>query len=311
MRGPSPTTVLDAADDPPASTTRTSLAAIVVGPGRRPAPATAQPRPSADPTHRRGGSVRRFLTYQVVPKAAFAALLVVVWNTLAARSTSRLMPDTGQIWHATWELFATGVVWGELSVTVQRVLVAFAASFVAAIVLGVAMGRSRWFHSFFEPAIVAGLTVPGLAWAFLSVIWFGVSWRTSLAAVMLSTVPLLTLNVIQGTRAVDPDLVAMARVFGFSRWTRLRYVYVGALLPSLLGGARLALSLGWKVVVLVEVFGLSSGVGYQMNSSFARYDVAGVFAWTLAFTAVMFIVEYGVLAVVERRVTRWRRVATP
>jgi hypothetical protein len=78
-----------------------------------------------------------------------------------------------------------------------------------------------------------------------------------------------------------------------------------------MSGMRLAFSLAWKVVVLVEVFGLSTGVGYALNSAFISQDVAAVLAWTLAFTVVVAAIEYGVFQTIERRVTRWKKEHDP
>ncbi len=90
---------------------------------------------------------------------------------------------------------------------------------------------------------------------------------------------------------------------------RLRKLWLPALAPFLLSGARLGLSLAWKVIVLVEMFGMSSGVGYQLNQAFSTQDVSLVLAWTLLFAAAMAVLEYGLLRTIERRVTRWRRAA--
>jgi NitT/TauT family transport system permease protein len=129
-------------------------------------------------------------------------------------------------------------------------------------------------------------------------------------AIALSAAPALVLNVVQGMRALDPGLVEMAHVFRFDRRARLRHLWLPSLAPFLLSGARLGLSLSWKVIVLVEMFGMSSGVGYQLNQAFSAQDVAAVLAWTLLFAVAMGVLEYGVLRTVERRVTRWRRVAS-
>lgn len=265
------------------------------------------PPPASTPRTQWASKVGRFALVQVLPKVLFVVVLILGWNALAARSGSSLVPTAGDIWDEMFRLVQEGVLWGQLWITIQRVLAGFLFSFGLAIVLGVVMGRSKWMHSFLEPAVLLGLTIPGLAWALLAVIWFGIDWKTSAVSVVLTATPLLVLNVYQGTKAIDSELIEMTHVFRFKGVTRFRYLYLPALTPYLLSGARLGLSLGWKVVVLVEVFGLSSGVGYQLNSSFSRYNVAGVFAWTLAFTAVMFVFEYGVMTLLERRLTRWRR----
>ncbi len=80
------------------------------------------------------------------------------------------------------------------------------------------------------------------------------------------------------------------------------------MLPFCLAGARLGFALGWKVVVLSELFGLSSGIGYMINRAFSSYSMDDVLAWTLGFTLIMFIVEYAIFVPVERRLVRWRPV---
>ena len=68
-------------------------------------------------------------------------------------------------------------------------------------------------------------------------------------------------------------------------------------------------SLAWKVVVLVEVFGLSTGVGYRLNSAFISQNVAAVLAWTVAFAVVVAVIEFGLFQVIETRLRRWKREA--
>jgi NitT/TauT family transport system permease protein len=182
-------------------------------------------------------------------------------------------------------------------------------AFVAATAAGLAMARSRWARAILEPAVLIGLTVPGLVWALLAVIWFGLAQSGPVLAVALSAAPAIVLNVYAGARAVDPGLIEMAHVFRFDRRTRLTRLWLPALVPFLLSGARLGLSLAWKVIVLVEMFGASDGVGYQLNTAFSNQDVARVLAWTILFGVAMAILEYAVLRTIERRVTRWRKEA--
>ena len=98
----------------------------------------------------------------------------------------------------------------------------------------------------------------------------------------------------------------MAHVFRAPLSSVMRDVVLPQLMPFCLAGARLGFALGWKVVVLSEMFGLSSGVGYMINRSFSAYSMDDVLAWTVGFTAVMFAFEYAVMLPIERRLVRWR-----
>jgi len=242
--------------------------------------------------------------------ALFLVLLVAAWAFMAHRLDTPLVPGAGEVGLELVRVIGDGEFLRQMGITIQRVLLGFALAFAAALAAGIAMGRSRAFDRFMEPAILIGLTVPGLVWALLCVIWFGISLLTSTVAVALSIAPALVLNVAQGVKAVNADLVEMSAVFQLSFWARLRFLWLPTLAPFLLSAIRLGLSLAWKVIVLVEVFGMSSGVGYQLNSEFSSQNVAGVLAWTIGFAGVMALIEYGLIGALERHASRWRRVAT-
>jgi len=244
----------------------------------------------------------------VAGAAVLVVLVAIAWQAMAYAIGSPLTPTLGAIVDKTILLLGTTApetTW----VTVVRVLLGFLVAFVVALAAGLLMARSPWARAVLEPAVVIGLTVPGLVWALLCVIWFGLSLKSPVAAVALSSAPVITLNVYHGAKAMDADLVEMAHVFNFGPMTRLRKLWLPALSPFLLSGSRLGLSLAWKVIVVVEMFGASNGVGYELNNSFSDQDVAGVLAWTIIFSIVMFVIEYGILRVVEQRVTKWRKVA--
>ncbi len=257
-----------------------------------------------------GPEARRYGLGRIAPVALPLLLLVVAagaWESMAIAANSPLAPNLAEIGKALAKIFRGGFFFGEMGVTLLRVGTGFAIAFIVAVVVGIAMGRKRAIAQFLEPAIIVGLTVPGLVWALLCVIWFGIGLTGASVAVAFSIAPALVLNILQGVRAVDAELLEVAAMLRLPPWTRLTRLWLPSLMPWLLGGARLGLSLAWKVVVLVELFGLSSGIGYQLNNEFGSQNVAGVIAWTLGFAAVMGILEYGILAQLEYHLLRWRR----
>jgi NitT/TauT family transport system permease protein len=244
---------------------------------------------------------------RVLPAATFCVLLVAAWHFMSLRLATPLVPDVAEIGRDIGRIVADGMAAKQIGITLWRILVGFSLAFAVSLSLGILAARSAIVRSFLEPAIVLGLTVPGLVWALLCVIWFGVSLWTAVVSIALGITPALILNVIQGVRSVDAQVIEMAHVFRLSRAAKLRYIWIPSLVPFLFSGARLGFSLAWKVIVLVELFGLSNGVGYQLNSEFSSQNVSGVIAWTIVFWIVMSVIEYGVLQSLERRSRNWQR----
>lgn len=252
-------------------------------------------------------STLRHAAVRALPSIAFCFCLLALWEVMARLTASPLVPDVGEIAGEVGRLVVGGFAVRQIGITLGRILSGFGVAFLISLVVGIAAARSSTFRRFCDPAIILGLTVPGLVWALLCVIWFGVGLTTPIVAIALGITPVIILHVLQGMNAVDSEIVEMAHVFRLSTRDKLIHIWIPSLVPHLIGGARVGLSLGWKVIVLVELFGLSNGVGYQLNSEFSSQNVAGVLAWTIVFWAVMVVIEYGILQSLERRFSRWRR----
>ena len=249
------------------------------------------------------------LAARIFPGLLFCVLLAAAWELMARLQQSPLIPDLADIWVELRSIVVSGEALKDIGTTLGRIVLGFTLAFAIALVVGLASARNRFARFFFEPALLLGLTVPGLVWALLCVIWFGLGIKTSVVAIALGIAPALAVSIAHGVGAVDPQLIETAHVYRLPLWTRLRYIWLPAILPFLTSGARLAFSLAWKVVVLVEVFGLSTGVGYRLNSAFISQNVAAVLAWTVAFTVVVAVIEFGLFQVIETRLRRWKREA--
>ncbi len=247
---------------------------------------------------------------RILIKLLSIALLLVVWSILSWIFSEFLLPNPLIVGRRLFQLVRSGEFGLHVAATIRRVLLGFALAFVISIAVGVLMGGKRAAETFIDSWVLVGLTIPGLCWAVLAVMWFGITEVAPVFAIFAVTSPMLTLNMWQGTKSLDRDLIEMADVFRSSRWSRLADVVLPQLLPFCLAAARLGFALGWKVVVLSEMFGLSTGVGFMINRSFNAYSMEDVLAWTIGFTIVMFVVEYAIILPIERRLVRWRPVVT-
>jgi len=252
----------------------------------------------------------RKLVLSTFPSVLFCVALLGFWEVMTRLTASPLVPGVGEVVDEIRRIVFSGLAIKQIGITFGRILLGFGVAFVVSLAVGIVAARNSFVRQFVNPAIILGLTVPGLVWALLCVIWFGVSLTTPVVAIALGVAPVMVLHVIQGMHAVDAEIIEMAYVFKLSERDKIVHIWIPSLIPHLIGGSRIGLSLAWKVIVLVELFGLSNGVGYQLNSEFSSQNVAGVLAWTIVFWAVMTAMEYGVLQTLESRFTRWRRVTT-
>ena len=233
--------------------------------------------------------------------------MLLVWHGISRFFPPALLPGPIPVFARVWEIIVSGQFVVHMVATVGRVVAGFVLAFVASIGVGIFMGVNRSAERFFEPNIVVGLTIPSLAWSVIALMWFGISELAPVFTIFVVLQPLITVNIWQGTKALDHEVIEMARAFRAGRAMVIRDVVIPQLVPYLLAATRFGLSLAWKVVVIAELLGLSNGIGYMIHYSFGIFSMLDVFAWTISFTLVMLAVEYGLLKPLEARVAGWRR----
>jgi NitT/TauT family transport system permease protein len=193
-----------------------------------------------------------------------------------------------------------------IGLTLARIIVAFVASMLAGIAIGLTMGLSSVVERSLLVLIPLMLTMPTILMVFLAVMWFGYSEAGGLVAVMAVVTPYVAVNIFEGTKAMDKSLIEMAMTFKAQRPLRIRKVYLPQLMPFIFSAFRYAFGVTWKIVALAETFGLKYGIGYMFFFWFGQFNMTQVLAWIIMFVVLMLILEHGFFAVLERRVFAWR-----
>jgi NitT/TauT family transport system permease protein len=236
-------------------------------------------------------------------------LLVLGWAAIAAVLQSRYLPSPAEV----ARLFLVELISGDLlrnvAITLARVAAAALIAFLIGTAIGIFLGRHRDADRFFDSWLIFFLNVPALITIVLCYLWIGLDEVAAITAVALNKIPNVAVTLREGARALDPQYDEMANVFRFDRLKRLRHVLLPQLEPYLAAAARSGLALIWKIVLVVELIGRSSGVGFEIELNFQNFEIGKIFVYALAFMAVIQAIDLAVLQPWERRATRWRREA--
>ncbi len=233
-------------------------------------------------------------------------LALLLWAGIALVVQTPLLPTPAAVLDTFWQALQSGELPEHLLVTLRRVLIAFALAMALGTLLGVWMGRSRLANALLDPLLVLFLNLPALVTIILLYVWFGLVEAAAVLAVVVNKVPNVAVTVREGARSLDPKLEQMARVYGFGRWQRIAHVWLPQLFPYLMAATRGGLALIWKIVLVVELLGRSDGIGFQLHMGFQVFDVASILAYSLAFIAVVQLIELALLQPLERRASAWR-----
>jgi NitT/TauT family transport system permease protein len=245
-------------------------------------------------------------TRTLLLRVASIFTMIAIWWLMTFFFPPSLIPLPSETFAEVLSIMGSGQFLSEMGATLRRVGVGFGIAMLIAIPLGILMGSVKTFESLFESPVILGLTMPGLVWAVMAIMFFGLSEASAYAAVAITIMPMLAISLWQGTKSIDKDLLDMSTAFHAGVWSKIVDVILPQLISHILAALRYGLGLAWKVVVVVEMFGFSNGVGYQVVRGFNIFSMKQVLAWAITFLVVMIIIEFGIIGGVESRVTRWR-----
>lgn len=232
---------------------------------------------------------------------------VLLWFGIASVFPMDLFPYPVEALSLTWEIIVSGAAWSHLWATIARTFWGFLGAMFWGLILGGLMGLNDYGQKFFVPYIVVGLSIPGIAWAAITTLVFGLGILAPVTAVMLTTFPYIAINVWKGVEAIDANLIKMSQSFSISYRRLIARMIVPSIAPSLFAAFRFGLAIAWKVETNAEVFAASSGIGYKTIYAYQSFNYAQAWGWALLFMIIIILVEYGVFKPLERRVFEYRR----
>ncbi len=233
-------------------------------------------------------------------------VLLAIWQAASGRLVRTIyVSKPTDIAARLVEMFATHEIQPHIGVTLQELVLGYSFGVTAGILCGYALGRAPRAAAIFEPYLMAFYGIPKIALAPLFIIWFGIAIWSKVALAGTMVFFLVFYSVYAGVRAVDRDLVNLARVMGATQAQLTRHVYLPAAAPAVLLGMRMAIPYSVIGVIAGEFTSSTKGLGLFINQASATYDPAGVFAG-IALLLVFVLVAGALASALERRLLRWR-----
>ncbi|MGO4614589.1 ABC transporter permease [Nocardia sp. 2YAB30] len=235
-------------------------------------------------------------------------LLIAAW--VAGSASGALDPETlpapWTVAETAGDLLADGRLQSNLLTSVQRAGIGLGVGVAIGLVLALLAGLSRIGEALVDGPIQIKRAIPTLALIPLFIVWFGIGEEMKLLVITTSVAIPIYLNTHAHLRSVDARYVELAQTVGLSRWGFVRRIALPGSLPGFFTGLRLAVTISWLALVVVEQVNATSGIGYLMTQArtYGQIDVI-----------VVGLVIYGLLGLfgdllvraVERKALSWRQ----
>jgi NitT/TauT family transport system permease protein len=252
--------------------------------------------------------------WRSVARTALPFLVVgALWEITAHLGVfpARLFPPLEDVAAALLRLTLAGILPRHAAETLLRLLAGFGLAATVGIGLGIAMGRSRLAEDMLLPLVSIGAPIPGVAYAPLFLLWFGLG---NVSAVLLvgfvSTFPIV-FNTWTGVKAVKEIWVRSAQAMGAGEGRLFRQVILPGALPYILAGLRLGLAQAWRILVVVELLAaVPWGLGWLIFGAREFLDTDVMLAGIVVIGAIGLLLENVVFRRLEQTtVIRWGMMA--
>jgi NitT/TauT family transport system permease protein/sulfonate transport system permease protein len=214
---------------------------------------------------------------------ALVIVVVGLWWLASLGVPAFILPGPWPVAKTLFSLFTTPSLLADTAASAARVVGAVA----IATLLGALLAFLPWRWPLFDGIVHERIkpflnSFPSVGWAILAMVWFG----TTNLGVMVVEVAILTpfclINLSEGLKELDAELLEMSASFTRRRPRILLKIVVPLLLPYAMSAIRIAYGVGWKIALVAELFGVSSGLGAVMLQAQVVSDAAMVYATCLA-----------------------------
>jgi len=232
---------------------------------------------------------------------------LVVW-TVGARAgwvPPQILPAPDVVWDTALDLWQSGDLFANALISLQRVILGFAAGATLGLLLGTAMGLSKPFEAYAHVLFTALAQVPALGWIPLVMLLVGIGEPLKLIIIAVGTLVPVAWNTRAGIRAVPLGWFEAASLWRYSRAQVVWYIVLPAAVPQIFVGLRYGLGHAWLALVVVELLASSEGLGYLLVWGRQMFQLDVVIA-TMAVIGVIGFTLDAALAAIERRLQRWQ-----
>ena len=235
-------------------------------------------------------------------------LFLLLWELLPRTgivSDAYLSPPSAVL-ASIWDLVEKGQLWKHIAASLQRSLWGLLLAISAGVLLGLVMGAVRPLERLLDPVLQLFRQTSAFALFPVFILFLGIGELSKVAIIFWASFWPVLLSTISGVKQVDRLLINSALSMGASRAFIFLKVVLPAALPSIFTGVRLAGAYCITALVAAEMIGAHSGLGFLTLNSQETFQIPTMYAGIFLLAVLGLLLNY-LLALLERRLLRWRR----
>lgn len=258
----------------------------------------------------------KILRSPTTARILFPFVVLGIWYFIYYTLDSRIFPSPQQVAVFMWEeiTLTSGVryssvaenLYVQFGISLMRLTIGFVIALIVGTIIGLAMGVSKKVDAFFHDWVMGLLAMPALVYALFLGLALGFTNLGPIIAVVLAGAPFVIINIREGVRNTPKELIDMARSFEVPQNKVTRHVLLPSLMPFFFAAIRYAYAIGWKGLVITEVFASDRGMGWTIKFWYDAHRAHGVIGYAIFFIIFALALEKLVFDPLADRAFKWR-----
>jgi len=233
-------------------------------------------------------------------------LFFLIWEATPRLGlvSEQYLPPASEVLGQLGLYLAQAAFWHDVGDTMASWALGLLIATVAAIVLGLLIGSSRFLRRATHTTIEFLRPIPSVALIPLAVLIFGTKIESTLLLVVYASFWQVLLQLLYGINDIDAVANDTAKSYGLGRLARIRYVVWPTALPYLMTGLRLAAAVALILAITAELIIGTPGLGKQIALTQSGGAISSMYALVLA-TGMIGVLINLAARIVEKRVLSW------
>jgi NitT/TauT family transport system permease protein len=215
--------------------------------------------------------------------AAVFAVLGLLWlaSTWAGLVRPLFLPSPGQVVARLTELWGSGQLMADMSISIYRITLGFLISTVIALPVGILIGSYRGWEAAIEPFVDFIRYMPVVAFVPLTILWTGTGDAQKFLIIFIGTFFQQVLLVMDNVKSVPRDFIQLGRTLEMPEWRILRGIVLPSAMPAIWDSMRISLGWAWTWLVVAELVAATSGLGYRITTAQRFFQTDLIFGYLL------------------------------
>jgi len=242
--------------------------------------------------------------YQVtLSKLGVALFWLSLWQIISLLvGLELLIPSPATVFRRLLFLIKESAFYETVFYSIVRIMFGYILALFFAVILAVVTARFHFLYVLLAPLMGVIKATPVASFIIIALIWLKAGGVVTLS-VFLMVLPMVWANLYQGIIHTDPQLLEMSRMFSFSIYKKVRWIYIPAVLPYFVSAVNTGLGFAWKAGVAAEVLGTPRrSIGHSLYNAKIYLETADLFAWTVVVILLSVLLEKVVIRMINHAV---------